>query len=142
MKILILNGPNLNLLGKREPGIYGTQTLGEIFNDLVARFPQHELHLEQSNHEGRLIDMLHEADALFDAVVFNPGAYAHTSLALADAVRSISTPVIEVHMSNIHAREEYRSISYIAAAAAGIISGFGSEGYSLAILAAQKLHKS
>lgn len=142
MKVLILNGPNLNLLGKREPEIYGSQTLGEIFDELVRRFPQHELQLRQSNHEGELIDLLHEADAKFDVVVFNPGAYAHTSVALADAVRSIGIPVIEVHLSNIHAREEYRRVSYVAAAAKGIISGFGAGGYALAIAAAQNLNKS
>ncbi|HMM10950.1 MAG TPA: type II 3-dehydroquinate dehydratase [Bacteroidales bacterium] len=141
MHILILNGPNLNMLGKREPHIYGRQSMDEIFSELVSRFPQHQLRLQQSNHEGALIDMLQEADAVFDAIVFNPGAYAHTSLALADAVRSISCPVIEVHISNIHARGEVRSHSYIAAAAEGVISGFGAESYALGIRAAETLKK-
>lgn len=139
MKILILNGPNLNLLGKREPEMYGHQTLNEIFESLLNRFPWHQLTLKQSNHEGQLIDILHQADEEFDAIIFNPGAYAHTSVALADAVRSISKPVIEVHLSNIYARESYRSTSYIAAVAAGIISGFGAEGYALAVTAAESL---
>lgn len=141
MKLLILNGPNLNMLGKREPEIYGSTSLRVLIDGLISRFPQHEIEHLQSNHEGHLIDMLHEADGRFEAVVFNPGAYAHTSVAIADAVRSISIPVVEIHMSNIHAREKYRSISYVAAAAAGVISGFGTESYALGIMAAENLAK-
>lgn len=141
MKLLILNGPNLNLLGKREPEIYGSTSLQMLIDGLIARFPQHEIGHEQSNHEGQLIDLLHQADGKYDAVVFNPGAYAHTSLAIADAVRAIRVPVIEVHISNIHAREKYRSFSYVAAAAAGVISGFGTESYALGIAAAENLIK-
>ncbi len=141
MKLLILNGPNLNLLGKREPEIYGSMSLQMLIDGLIARFPQHEIGHEQSNHEGQLIDLLHKANGIYDAVVFNPGAYAHTSLAIADAVRAISVPVVEVHISNIHAREEYRSFSYVSAAAAGVISGFGLESYALGIAAAENLVK-
>lgn len=133
MRILILNGPNLNLIGKREPEIYGKQSFEVYFDALVDRFNNHHLIYFQSNSEGELIDRLHQADEDEDVVIFNPGAYSHTSIALADAIRSISIPVIEVHISNIHAREEYRKHSFTAAASAGCVSGFGLEGYSMAI---------
>ncbi|MDP3446308.1 MAG: type II 3-dehydroquinate dehydratase, partial [Ignavibacteria bacterium] len=132
MKILIINGPNLNLLGKREPEIYGNQSFDDYFRQLKPFFSQHQLSAFQSNHQGAIIDELHAAMDKFDAVIINPGAYSHTSIAIADAIRSINIPVIEVHISNIHARETYRATSFTAAAAKGIISGFGMESYKLA----------
>lgn len=133
MRILILNGPNLNLLGKREPKIYGTVSFETYLTQLRERFPEHEIAYFQSNHEGVLIDKLQEADGQFDAVVMNPGAYAHTSIALADCIRSISIPVIEVHISDIAKREPYRRHSYTAEACLKFISGLGLEGYAKAI---------
>lgn len=134
MKILLLNGPNLNLLGQRQVEIYGNQSFENYFEKLKSLFSEHHLVYSQSNHEGVLIDQLHQARHDFDAVVFNPGGYAHTSVALADAIRSIPIPVIEVHISNIYAREAYRNHSFTAASCKGIISGFGLEGYRLAVL--------
>ena len=133
MKILIVNGPNLNLLGKREPEIYGNISFETHFEKLKAKFPQHHLVYYQSNHEGYLIDKLQEADGQYDAVVMNPGAYAHTSIALADCIRAISIPVIEVHISDISKREPYRQHSFTAEACLKCISGFGLEGYDQAI---------
>jgi 3-dehydroquinate dehydratase II len=133
MKILIVNGPNLNLLGLREPDVYGEQTFADYFAELQAAFPQVELHYFQSNHEGALIDKLHEAGFSFDGVVINAGAYTHTSIALADAIGAITTPVLEVHISNIHAREAYRHRSYLAPKCVGSIVGLGLRGYRLAI---------
>ena len=133
MKILIINGPNLNLIGRREPQIYGTQSLDEFLNTVKKRFPQHDIDTFQSNHEGFLIDKLHEAMGKYDGVVMNPGGYAHTSIALADAVRAIGIPVVEVHISNIYEREEFRHHSYTAEAAVHSIVGHGLEGYAEAI---------
>ncbi|MBO7615592.1 MAG: type II 3-dehydroquinate dehydratase [Bacteroidales bacterium] len=133
MKILILNGPNLNLLGKREPEIYGHVSFDDYLPKLRNRFPQHEISYFQSNHEGVLIDKLQEADGQFDAVVMNPGAYAHTSIALADCIRAICIPVIEVHISDISKREPYRRHSFTAEACLNCISGMGMEGYAMAI---------
>lgn len=133
MKILVLNGPNLNLIGKREPEIYGNQSLDEFFEILKKRFPDCVIDTFQSNHEGVLIDKLQEAMEKYDGVVFNPGGYAHTSIALADTVRAIEIPVVEVHISNIYEREEYRRHSYTAEAAAHSIVGRGMEGYSEAV---------
>lgn len=133
MKILILNGPNLNLLGKREPEIYGRVSFEAYFEQLKLQFPQHQLVYYQSNHEGNLIDKLQEADGNYDAVVMNPGGYAHTSIALADCIRAIDLPVIEVHISDITKRESYRRHSYTAEACANCISGLGLEGYAKAI---------
>jgi 3-dehydroquinate dehydratase-2 len=133
MKILILNGPNLNLLGKREPEIYGNVSFETYLPKLRERFLQHELFYFQSNHEGILIDKLQEADGQHDAVVMNPGAYAHTSIALADCIRAISIPVIEVHISDISKREPYRIHSFTAEACVKCISGLGLEGYAKAI---------
>ncbi len=130
---LILNGPNLNLLGAREPDVYGTQTLDDIERELREAFPDADLQFFQSNHEGALIDRLHEAhEAGAQGVVFNPGAYTHTSVALRDAVAAIDPPVVEVHLSNIAAREDFRRESLIAPVCAGSISGLGSSGYHLA----------
>lgn len=134
MKLLILNGPNLNLLGQREPEVYGAATLADLEADLRAAFPEVELTFAQHNGEGGLIDALHAADAdVLDGVVFNPGGYAHTSVALHDAVAAISVPVVEVHISNVHAREPFRHRLLIAPAAAGLVAGFGVAGYRLAV---------
>lgn len=134
MKILILNGPNLNLIGKREPEIYGNQSLDEYFEVVKKRFQDCKIDTFQSNHEGVLIDKLHEAMGKYDGIVMNPGGYAHTSIALADAIRAIGIPVVEVHISNIYEREEYRHHSYTAEAAVKSIVGKGLEGYSEAII--------
>jgi 3-dehydroquinate dehydratase II len=134
-KILLLHGPNLNLLGTREPGVYGTMTLDEI-NQRVAQHAakyQVELRNEQSNHEGALIDVLHVARNWADGVVFNPGAYTHTSIALRDAISAIQLPVVEIHLSNVHAREEFRHTSLLAPVCLGQIVGFGWRGYLLAL---------
>ena len=133
MNILILNGPNLNLLGKREPEIYGNVSFEAYLPQLRERFPKHELSYFQSNHEGVLIDKLQEADGQYDAVVMNPGGYAHTSIALADCIRAIGIPVVEVHISDISKREPYRKHSYTAEACVKCISGLGLKGYAKAI---------
>jgi len=134
VKLLILNGPNLNLLGRREPEVYGAATLADIEAELRAAFPEIEWTFAQHNGEGGLIDALHTADADgLDGVVFNPGGYAHTSVALRDAVASISVPVVEVHISNVHARDAFRHRLMIAPAAAGLVAGFGVTGYRLAV---------
>jgi 3-dehydroquinate dehydratase II len=134
-KILILNGPNLNLLGKREPHIYGSQTFEDYFQILKADFPQITLHYFQSNHEGALIDKIHEVgfDTEYLGIVFNAGAYTHTSVAIGDAISGVKTPVVEVHISNVHARESFRHHSYLSAKAAGIIVGLGIVGYKYAV---------
>ena len=133
MKILILNGPNLNLLGKREPEIYGKQSFQEYFNELKLSFNEVELEYYQSNIEGELISKLHEVGFSYDAIIFNAGAYTHTSVALGDAIKGISTPVIEVHISNVHSREDFRHTSFIAPSCRGTIAGFGLKSYDLAI---------
>ncbi|MEI6409665.1 MAG: type II 3-dehydroquinate dehydratase [Bacteroidota bacterium] len=139
MTILILNGPNLNLLGKREPDIYGSRSFEDYLADLRAEFPELTLEYVQSNHEGVLIDTLHEAGFRVAGIVFNAGAYTHTSIALADAVAAIPAPVIEVHISNVHQREAYRHHSYLSAKCKGSIVGLGLEGYRLAVLYLQKM---
>lgn len=133
IKIAIINGPNLNLLGKREQDIYGTETFENYYNNLISQFPEITLSYFQSNIEGELINKIHEIGFSYDAIILNAGAYTHTSIALADAVASITTPVIEVHISNIFAREDYRHISYIGKHCKGSISGFGLNSYELAL---------
>ncbi|MBO9640592.1 MAG: type II 3-dehydroquinate dehydratase [Siphonobacter aquaeclarae] len=134
-RILILNGPNLNLLGRREPEIYGSQTFEDYFETLKPLFPEAGLTYFQSNHEGAILDKLHEVGFSWDGIVLNAGAYTHTSIAIGDAISGIKTPVIEVHISNVHAREPYRHHSYISAKAAGILVGLGLKGYELAVRA-------
>ena len=133
MRILILNGPNLNLLGKREPSIYGSGSFEDYYAKLKEEYPQVEFDYYQSNVEGELIDKLHEVGFSFDGVVFNAGGYTHTSVALHDAIRAITTPVIEVHISNVHQREDFRQESLISAACKGVICGFGLDSYRLAV---------
>ena len=133
MKILIINGPNLNLLGKREPETYGNQNFEEYFEDLKKNYPNTELEYYQSNIEGEIIDRLQTADGTFDGIVLNAAAYTHTSVGIGDAVKAISTPVVEVHISNTAAREEFRHKSFIAPNAKGVILGFGMQSYELAI---------
>lgn len=134
MRFLILNGPNLNLLGTREPETYGSHSLADLEEMLTGRFPDAELTFVQSNHEGKLIDALHQAHSQsFDGVVFNPGGYTHTSVALRDAIAAIDPPVVEVHISNTSAREDFRHRSLTAAACAGQIAGLGLHGYALAL---------
>lgn len=133
MKVIIINGPNLNLLGKREPDIYGTQTFEDYFSSLQSDFSHMELEYYQSNVEGELINKLHETGFSYDGIILNAGGYTHTSVALADAVAAIRTPVIEVHISNIFAREEYRQISLLSKHCKGIISGLGLAGYKMAL---------
>lgn len=133
MQLLILNGPNLNLLGKREPHIYGTQTFEDYFQSLQTQFPNLELFYFQSNSEGAIIDKIHEIGFNYDGIIINAGAYTHTSIAIADAIAGVTTPVIEVHISNIHAREAFRHHSYLASNCKGSIVGLGLKGYELAI---------
>lgn len=135
MKILILNGPNLNLLGKREPSVYGTESFEDYFGQLKTEFPALGLEYFQSNVEGELINKLHEVGFTYDGIIFNPGGYTHTSVAIGDAVAGIKTPVIEVHISNVMAREDFRHVSYVAPKAIGTIGGFGLNSYRLALQA-------
>ncbi len=132
-KILILNGPNLNLLGKREPEIYGAETFLDYYAKLVEMYPDVEFDYYQSNIEGELINKIHEVGFSWDGIVFNAGAYTHTSVALQDAIRGVTTPVIEVHISNVHKREEFRHKSMISCACLGVICGFGLDSYRLAV---------
>lgn len=137
-KILILNGPNLNLLGKRETSIYGSQSFETYFDSLKNDFPNLDLHYFQSNSEGVLIDKLHEVGFSFDGIIFNAGAYTHTSIALGDAIAGIETAVIEVHISNIYARESFRQHSFLAQNCVGVLAGFGLKSYRLALLTFEK----
>ncbi len=131
--IIIINGPNLNLLGKREPDIYGSQSFDSFFETLQGDFPQFKLDYFQSNIEGELIDKLHEVGFSYDGIILNAAAYTHTSVGIGDAVKGISTPVIEVHISNTYSREEFRHHSFISPNAGGVILGFGLQSYSLAL---------
>ncbi len=150
MKILIINGPNLNLLGRREPGIYGAQTFEDFLDTLRKTHPQVEIEYYQSNHEGDIVDRIHVAgygasanlsqtnpadleSGQCDGIILNAGAYTHTSVAIHDAIKAVKIPVIEVHISNVHQREEFRHHSYISPAASGIVIGFGIDGYRLAL---------
>ncbi|MFY0605154.1 MAG: type II 3-dehydroquinate dehydratase [Cyclobacteriaceae bacterium] len=133
MKIIIINGPNLNLLGTREVDIYGSQTFESYFESLQKKSEGVELHYFQSNNEGALIDKLHEVGFSYDGIIVNLAGFTHTSVALADAIAAINTPVVEVHISNIHARESFRQQTFTGAKAKGIISGLGLKGYELAI---------
>lgn len=138
MKIIIINGPNLNLLGKREPDIYGNQSFEDFFKSLQEKYPNLELFYYQSNIEGELINKIQETGFSFDGIILNAAAYTHTSVGIGDAVKAIQTPVIEVHISNTFAREEFRHHSYISPNAAGIIVGFGMKSYELALLSLLK----
>ena len=133
MKILIINGPNLNLLGKREPDIYGYTNFEDHFETLQALFPTIQLKYFQSNSEGAIIDKLQEVGFDYEGIILNGGAYTHTSIAIADCIKAIASPVIEVHISNVHAREPFRHHSYFSAYCAGVIIGCGIKGYELAI---------
>ena len=133
MKIQIINGPNINLLGKREPGIYGARSFEDYFMELKSRYPHVEFDYFQSNVEGEMINKLHEVGFNYDGVVLNAGAYTHTSIALQDAIRAISAPVIEVHISNVHQREAFRHKSMISCACVGVICGFGLDSYRLGV---------
>jgi 3-dehydroquinate dehydratase-2 len=134
MKISIINGPNLNLLGKREPEIYGSQTFEDYFNSLQEKFPQLELTYYQSNIEGELIDKIQEWGFSHDGIILNAGAYTHTSVGIGDCIKAITTPVVEVHISNTYSRESFRHQSYISGNAKGVILGFGLKSYELALL--------
>jgi len=133
MKIAIINGPNLNLLGKRETDIYGNMSFDEYFTSLQRLFPQVQLSYFQSNIEGELIDEIQKVGFSYDGIVLNPGGYTHTSVALGDAIAAVKTPVVEVHISNVHAREEFRKLSHVSGKSAGSIIGLGLKGYELAI---------
>ncbi|MBE7382583.1 MAG: type II 3-dehydroquinate dehydratase [Leptolyngbya sp. SIO1E4] len=137
LKVLVLHGPNLNLLGKREPGIYGVETLQSIDSRLQAEGQKLsvEISSQQSNHEGVLVDLIQAALNVFDGIIINPGAYTHTSVAIRDAIAAVAIPTVEVHLSNIHRREAFRHHSYIAPVAVGQISGFGADSYRLGLQA-------
>ena len=133
MRIQIINGPNINLLGKREPSIYGAVSFEDYLVTLKAQYPDVQIEYYQSNIEGELINKIHEIGFSYDGIVLNAGAYTHTSIALQDAIRSVPSPVIEVHISNVHARESFRHVSMIACACKGVICGFGLNSYRLAL---------
>ena len=133
MKIAIINGPNLNLLGTREPEVYGNKTFEDFFQELKNKFTAVEFSYFQSNVEGELINELQKLGFSFDGIILNPGGYTHTSVAIGDAIAAIKTPVIEVHISNVHAREDFRKISHVSAKCKGTIAGLGMKGYELAV---------
>jgi len=132
-RIQIINGPNLNLLGRREPGIYGARSFDDYLETLRARYPDVQLDYYQSNHEGDLVDCIHRCGFEADGIILNAGAYTHTSVALHDALRAVTAPAVEVHISNVHQREEFRHRSFISAACRGVICGFGLDSYRLAV---------
>lgn len=134
MNIQIINGPNLNLLGKREPEIYGSESFEDYFEHLKKRFPQVQLYYFQSNVEGEIINKIHEVGFEFDAILLNAGGYTHTSVAISDAIAGVTTPTLEVHISNIYKREEFRHKSIISKSCVGMISGLGLKGYELGVL--------
>src|SRR3954464_4834015 len=140
MQITIINGPNLNLLGTREPGVYGNQTFEDYYEALQKQFPNIQFSYYQSNVEGELINFLQQQGFISDGIILNPGGYTHTSVAIGDAIASITTPVIEVHISNVHAREDFRKISHVSAKCKGTISGLGLKGYELGAEYLQHLH--
>lgn len=133
MTLAILNGPNLNLLGEREPSIYGRQSFGQYFSRLCERYPHHQLVQQQENEEGKLVAALQHWGAKAEGIILNPAAFSHTSIAVADAVAALKIPVVEVHISNLYRREGFRQQSYVSAYAAGLISGLGLHGYALAV---------
>lgn len=133
MKIAIINGPNLNLLGTREPDVYGSQTFEQYFDELKMKYPAIVFSYFQSNVEGELINELQRTGFSYEGIIINPGGYTHTSVAIGDAIAAIKTPVVEVHISNVHAREEFRKISHVSAKAKGTIMGLGLKGYELAV---------
>ena len=142
MKIQIINGPNLNLLGTREPGIYGSSTFDSYLEELRAQYPDMQIDYYQSNIEGCLIDKMQQTGFSYDGIVLNAGAYTHTSVALQDCIRSLRCPVVEVHISNVHQREAFRHTSLISAACSGVICGFGTDSYRLGIEALAQMHES
>ena len=133
MQLTIINGPNLNLLGTREPGVYGSQTFEDYYKALQEQFPNVQFTYFQSNVEGELINFLQQQGFTADGIILNPGGYTHTSVAIGDAIAAITTPVIEVHISNVHAREEFRKLSHVSGKAVGSIFGLGLKGYELAV---------
>jgi len=133
MKITIINGPNLNMLGKRETPIYGNESFEDYLEKIKSKYPSVEFHYFQSNKEGELIDEIQRTGFSCDGIIINPGGYTHTSVAIGDAIAAIDTPVAEVHISNIFGREEFRRLSHVSGKAVGVISGFGMKGYDLAI---------
>ena len=133
MKLIVINGPNLNLLGKREPEVYGNKTFEDYFTILCAKFDNIQLDYFQSNIEGELIGKIQEVGFTYDGIILNAAAYTHTSVGIGDAIKAIETPVVEVHISNTHKREDFRHVSYISAVARGVILGFGLESYDLAV---------
>lgn len=141
MRIQIINGPNINLLGKREPAIYGATSFEEYLDTLRQRYPDVQIDYFQSNVEGFLIDKIHEVGFSYEGIILNAGAYTHTSIALQDAIRAVTTPVVEVHISNVHAREEFRHRSMISCACRGVILGFGLDSYRLALESLTALYR-
>ena len=133
MRIAIINGPNLNLLGTREPDVYGSKTFEQYFKELQQLFPAVEFDYFQSNVEGELINQLQKVGFSYDGIIINPGGYTHTSVAIGDAIAAITTPVVEVHISNVHAREDFRKLSHVSAKAKGTIMGLGLKGYELGV---------
>lgn len=141
MKIQIINGPNINLLGKREPSVYGSRSFDDYLDELKKRYPEVDFFCYQSNVEGEMINKIHEVGFEFEGIVLNAGAYTHTSIALQDAIRAVNTPVVEVHISNVHQREEFRHKSMISCACVGVICGFGLDSYRLAVEALLARHE-